>query len=687
MTGDVKIVERTPLVDWFKGSMASFAAMEYNGVGLDEALLNFRHIYPEATTLDCEYKSDEVFRYDESCRNTIQHFIDKGLLEIASYSFLSEPVRLPEGAQSAEYGVVVIPANRQDDREIDGHLYTICNDPAELRIKVTRRAPGLLNGFENVDYPEAMKDVPLRAGLSQLDDNLHMPMRSLYIVTPGVTALKAGSDNNLYLVKTNDSEFRNLEADPGASEDGTGLRAVGEVLNVTADKANPDRCNVYVRFADTHFKEGYYYTVRFNYAEDTPGSVTSLAACDGQAVFTVKVVAEYQMWTGAVDESSNFNNDNNWRRVSYDELSGRSVDLSLVTDGDNDRAFSYSPLAFTKIIVPAGNKYPYMFAPGRKSSVSVFDGKNYIDAVLADHLSDNPSAGKATSDIEYDLTAEEFDGSLYCRVWNPNTCGQVHFKSGSEIANQQHLVYDKAWVDMEMTPGLWYTASSPLQDVVAGDMYLPTATARQTSELFKPMTFSREQYDRFCPAVYQRGWDRGIANVYELPSESDAEVRNVAVNLDWSDVYNDVQERYSAGLGFSIKTDVDDMKSAKPDKVLFRLPKDDSSYEYWTQDGLDHGLENGGGIARSNPYRLNPVDAVITVSNHSEGRYFLVGNPFMAHLDMKTFFDTNRSVINPKYWIMSSDSQLCAVMDEASEGFVGTVDDASMVAPMQGFFV
>ncbi|WP_297063800.1 hypothetical protein [uncultured Duncaniella sp.] len=690
VTGDVKIVERTPLVDWFKGSMDSFGKMEYNGVGLDEALLNFRHIYPEATTLDCEYKSDKGFRYDETYRNTIQHFIDNGLLEFASYSFLSEPVRLAEGETSAVYHVVVIPANRQEDREIDGHLYTICNDPAELRIKVTRRAPGLLNGFENIDYPEGMKDVPLRAGLSQLDYNLHnlyMPMRSLYIVTQGVTSLKVGEDDNLYLVKTNDSEFRNLEDDPGASEDGTGLRVVGKVLKVTADKAHPDRCNAYVHFDETRFKEGYYYTLRFNYAEDIPAGVTSLAACDGQAVFTVKVVAEYQMWTGAVDESSNFNNDDNWRRVSYDELSGNSVDSKLVTDGDNDRAFSYSPLAFTKIIVPAGEEYPYMFAPGRKSEVSVYDGKKYINVVLSDHLSDNSSAGKATSDIEYDLTAEKFDGSLYCRVWYPNTCDQVHFKSGSEIANQQHLVYDKAWVDMEMTPGRWYTASSPLQAVVAGDMYLPTATARQTTELFKPMTFSRKHYDRFRPAVYQRGWDRGIANVYELPSESAAEVRNVAVALDWSDVYNDVKEQYRAGNGFSIKTDISYMSGAKPDKVMFRLPKDDDSYEYWTQDGQDHGIENGGAITRENPYRLNPVDAVVTVSNYSAGRYFLVGNPFMAHLDMKTFLETNRNVIAPKYWIMSAGSQLCAVMDKASEGFVGTIDDASVVSPMQGFFV
>ena len=505
VTGDVRIVERTPLVDWFKGSLDSFASMEYEGTHLDEALLKFRHIYPEALTLDCEYASAEAFRYDEAYRNTIMHFIDEGLLELASYSFLSEPVRLPEGESSAEYCVVVIPANRQEDREIDGHLYTICNDPAELRIKVTRRAPGLLNGFENLDYPEAMTDVPLRAGLSQLADDLHMPMRSLYIVTPGVTALKAGADDNLYLVKTNDPEFRNLESEPGASEEGTGLRAVGEVIDVTAAMSGSDRCNAFVRFADTRFKEGYYYTVRFNYAEDTPGGVTSLASCDGQAVFTIKVVAEYQMWTGAEEESSNFNNDGNWRRVSYGELSGNSVDSDLVTDGDNDREFSYSPLSFTKIIIPAGEEYPYMFAPDRKlPAVSVFDGMAYVDAAFLEHLSDNPAAGRATRNIEYDLIATKVAGSLYCRLWNANTCGQVHFMSGSEIANQQHLIYDKAWVEMEMTPGRWYTASSPLQDVVAGDMYLPTASARQASELFLPVTFTRDLNDRFNPAVYQR---------------------------------------------------------------------------------------------------------------------------------------------------------------------------------------
>lgn len=193
--------------------------------------------------------------------------------------------------------------------------------------------------------------------------------------------------------------------------------------------------------------------------------------------------------------------------------------------------------------------------------------------------------------------------------------------------------------------------------------------------------------DRFNPAVYQRGWDKGAANVFELPSQSVGEIRNVAVSLDWSNVYNDVCESYEAGSGFSIKTDVTGLEGERPEQVLFRLPKDDMMYEYWTQDGLDHGVENGSELDRRSVGRLNPVDFQIRLVNNTSGRYFLVGNPFMAHISMERFFEVNKDVLNAKYWIMTGDSQQCAVMSPESGGFVGTDIDACMIAPMQGFFV
>ena len=106
-------------------------------------------------------------------------------------------------------------------------------------------------------------------------------------------------------------------------------------------------------------------------------------------------------------------------------------------------------------------------------------------------------------------------------------------------------------MEMNLATGRWYTLCSPLKSVVAGDMYLPTQGARQVTELFVPITFNTTDYNRFSPAVYQRAWNKAKATVYEIGGGS----RNVAVQTAWSRVYNDVDEDYSHGEGFSIKVD------------------------------------------------------------------------------------------------------------------------------------
>lgn len=687
LTGEPIILEECPLIDWFNGSQTEFAEAEFNGKKLDEALLNFRHVYPEALSLDQESKTAGDFSYNEKFKNTISHFIDNGKLLFASYSYVFDAIRFKENEKSVDCYVMAIPANRQEEREVDGKTYIICNDPTEIKITVDRRAPGLLDGFEGFDYPETVSDVPVRMGLKQFEKDLFIPLRNIYVVTEGVNQLiEMSEDKGIYLIRTNDPALRNLEADPGKNPDGTGLRQIGTVGAVSADINSKSNGNAKVRFDnDNPMKEGYFYTLRLNYREKPESGMLPEDVCDGQLAFTVKVVAEYQMWTGS--DSQNFNNDNNWRRVSSEELLATTSKDGYTTDDDkNENTFSYSPLDFTKIIIPSGEKYPHLFKPGESSTYHVFDGNREIDVTHPTGLSDNSGAGVATSEIEYDLTAKDVDGILYCRPWYANTCEQIHFLANSEIMNQQHLIYEKAWVDMEMEPSRWYTASSPLQSVVAGDMYLPTDGARQNTELFQEITFQKGINDRFAPAVYQRGWDRGVANVYELPSNSNNEITNVAVSLDWSNVFNDVQEKYNAGLGYSIKTDVTDVKS-KPELVSFRLPKADTAFEYWTQDGNDHGTENGGLVTRDKAYRLNDVNCEVKLTNANGSKYFLAGNPFMAHVDMKKFLDVNSSVINPKYWIMNGDSQTCAVMDENSNGFIGSVENASVLPPMQGFFV
>ena len=54
---------------------------------------------------------------------------------------------------------------------------------------------------------------------------------------------------------------------------------------------------------------------------------------------------------------------------------------------------------------------------------------------------------------------------------------------------------------------------------------------------------------------------------------------------------------------------------------------------------------------------------------------------------MKRFLEVNSNVIQGKFWIMTRNSQQCTILDPESDGFIGTVDDATATAPMQGFFV
>lgn len=264
--------------------------------------------------------------------------------------------------------------------------------------------------------------------------------------------------------------------------------------------------------------------------------------------------------------------------------------------------------------------------------------------------------------------------------------------------NQQELTYTKAWVDMELDHSRWYTVSSPLKEVFAGDFYLPTDGARQMTELYQDITFLKGTHDRFRPAVFQRGWDKGIARVYEIggPAVDAADVRNVAIKTFWSNVYNDVKEQYGGGVGFSIKTDVSDMEAThQPDekvKVLFRLPKADTYYEYWDKEGNTKGHSTD--IARSDAqYRLNESSGSITVSTANPGNYFLVGNPFMTHMDIQKFLKKNEGLLEQKYWVITKSGQIAGGIN--TEGaFVAAdptdeewADDPTVVAPMQGFFV
>ncbi|MCM1452135.1 MAG: T9SS type A sorting domain-containing protein [Clostridium sp.] len=711
---ELVVVDENARFDWYAGPYSEFAELEDGK--LWEAINMFREVYPEAT--DENWKSmdpDDV--YKEEMRELILKYTEvpedgssspKLFIGQSSYSFPS--LLLEEGETEREEFVLAIPIGKvyeKQDAEGNEQQYLICTAPTEVRVQVRQRAPRLASGIFNIQYPEYYKthDVPLRISLDRVEAAstemkslarqeaapLILPFRAITPVTSGVqNMIIPNSGSPIQLVYTNDPQYKDLA---GAGKDENDLWVVGDAQKMTAQVGKENSSFVQMVFYNKIngedgliFKEGYQYRMRYLFSEQAPLDATGTdEVCTGHVVFTLKIVPEYQEWVGG--ENLNWNNDDNWRRVEYSDLKAADGDPALtkkVTDGSNANAFSYAPLDFTKVVIPQGANVPELF---KVDSIGIdLNGAVYgWDRDPSERKDEN--IGAATTLVQYEMIQRIEDGvnATYARPWLSNMCEQIHFESGAEIGQQQWLRYEKASVDMEVDPSRWYTLSSPLQGTLAGDMYLPTADARQNTEYFKPITYDPAKNNRFKPAVFQRSWNTAKATVYNYDGH-DGHTTDVSIVANWSNVYNDVEVEYMAGNGFSIKTDLAGVSTGESEKVMFRLPKADESYWYYTEDGKDSGDFTK--LKRERPqHRLNAHKGDITVKAADRtNRLFLVGNPFMAHMDMKEFLDANEGVIERKYWILDGAHQGAAVMNDAEE-FDGTIDEARYLAPMQGFFV
>ena len=684
----------------------------------------------------------------------LRKYIEEGRLVLHASSFVFPPI---QGSADDEERILVLTAMPiipgPDDDEKN---YKVCSQPNEIRLRVADSAPRMLDGFDGIEYPE--EDVPLRLGFRQLNsingvapltsnggDNLvvnktvAIPADAKYLELPlrGITSYKGeGSDATMgiggnvneegdpfvYLVETNDPRYIGLDKHPMDKQAiKNGLLPIGMMQNMTAIKNGTANSVGIVFSKQMEFREGYYYRVRFNFDEVLNTEVDGY--CQGQVVFTLKVVPEYMKWTGV--DSRNWNNDANWSRVKAEELllpdgDAKTSDHTIVNDKKRialvenamgvietrevdvtGNAMSYAPLDFTKVIVPnlrgdeTAKGYPWMFTASSKDIQTLNGSRTWNDKATSAVVD---AEGIATENIEFDMTSLDLTGKLACRPWYANTCDQIHFNHGAELVHQESFVfeknYQKAWVDMEMTGDRWYTLGSPLQGVVAGDMYTKTAGGKQDNELFTEINFNNTDYGRFEPAVYQRGWNKAETKTYFLGDESHAS-KSTAVSLNWSRVYNDVDEDYAPGTGFSIRTESKGIDNWGEDKIVrFRLPKADDTYKYFDPGNNTEGADDTNVTRNGNRHSLiafnNDGKFEPTVSVGTAGNYFLVGNPFIARMDMAKFLVVNSNVIDPYYWIMTSNRQDATYWDEKSGTFISTdlTEKADgQIAPMQGFFV
>lgn len=622
---------------------------------------------------------------------------------------------------------------KPEGKEVDGYIectlngkkYLLCPAAIPVPLRVMLDGPQLNFGFNDVDYPfnDGDYEASLRIGLPQLEKlkasngYLKIPLHSATMrggaaITGPLTFIddsgtSAVASTSVYVASTNDPLWKlNTQV---ATLESKELAAIDPKVQSTLD----------LKFSDTaleNFHEGYYYVLRFVYEKRAASAATT--NCPGESYLKVKIVPEFITWYPTADGgmNANWNNDDNWHRSSSTELYddkytdylayGSSMSGTPTSAKDIPTQNSYVPMKFTKVTIGNLNGLPF---PDLGNVV--YRSTNQIATKLT-----NGKGNEATKYIQYDIMAfwNEADankgleaGNLKCEKFYGNTCHQIYFKPQGELRDQCYLIYDKAWVEKELEPNKWYTMASPLQYIYAGDMYVPAKDGRQETKAFTDIKFTdktadgkADVYSRSKYPVYQRAWMKsGVEEISPKGDYSASHYPNgtvpsgVDMNLGyWSHVYNKVDESYAADGtfgGFSIKAGNALLPKDKTKKALLRLPKEDTSYQYFDYDGsttsggksvpVDKKNSYGKLLVAFNNEEKHLAEKTQSLGTDNNSGFYLVANPYTCSISMAKFFDANTG-LQKAIWMVEN-------------GEVKAISNAELdkqncaIQPTQSFFV
>lgn len=259
-----------------------------------------------------------------------------------------------------------------------------------------------------------------------------------------------------------------------------------------------------------------------------------------------------------------------------------------------------------------------------------------------------------------------------------NYCQNIHFEPGAELVNTPALTYSgKVFVDMALTGGTYHAVSAPITGMVTGDMFVSNGTSWGKSNYFTQPNSTNYPERRVSPIVYQRFWSKTVQN---QTLDSDATVS--AAETNWSGSFNVLTTAYETGQGFSIRLG---KESTTDDQTyVLHFPKAHTTYHYYYANGTASSkmatiTRSGDGIfvADELPYTL-------TLSNEAASDYFLLGNPFMCHIDLAKLLSGNSGIASLAVYDGTNYNTITLGEDGS---LVSTGSTLTKLAPMSAIWV
>lgn len=540
--------------------------------------------------------------------------------------------------------------------------YIFCTEPQTRELEAFA-SPALSVGFPEVVYP--ITKVPLRMGLMNITEDkilTNIPIQK-NIDEKYIKIIFGSGGNSLGMPYGNPNLGEDINTVYLYDEINQNYIPVADLVDdgLSATAKNGGSLSLTFReIADGTFKEGETYSLYIPFGEYSNG-VPIKNSCGGYAELQIKIVPEYLTWNG--DKDDNWYNDGDlWTMSTKNELYSKVSNES--------RTKTFSPLYFSKITLLKDGQLSLSSETYTNNVLNEVDNDNYIKYDMAVN---NTGENKAITVVPY----------------YGNKVDQIYFKPNATLTNQHLLDYQKAWVEFEIENMEKRWMASPLQNVHAGDFYAPTGETfkgRQETPAFTPIEYKETndiKYSRWAPAFYQKAWNSAIKYANQTDGTDIISVETVQNN--WSIEYNDVTVPYPIGKGFYLS--VEDIPE-KGSTAMVRLPKADESYKYEIKPTTKAGEALTDTQRNTTAGKLAAFDAkgelsLTLESAYNDAKHYLVGNPAMADLNMKSFFEKNKN-LSEKYWTLR-DGTFSATVDE---GFANNDAGATgTIAPMGAFFV
>lgn len=632
--------------DWFLSSLEDYHEIAINEYDIKGAIDYFR----KNTQYKAAFTRTDVEGWETNGVAEVQ--IKEGLIQLFEKKLLVTDKKEFSIILNSDK-IVAIPFVKTGT--IDNTVY--CTEIIEVPfLQYTDNVPKVHPGFPNYSYPSEITDTPVRMGVRHIKNGETLTVKLRENINFSID--NEAAQSHVLKEKTDDKDKIVLLYDLEGN-----LPPLGTVKEFFAKK-DGDNNFLKIEFdskeaESVNINEGQEYILLIPFAEyESEASESPIAtACDGLAQLRIKIVPEYLTWQGGKDGKWYSDKDNsatggsNWRISTKDDIYDE-------TNG-GDGSASYSPLYFTKITIPGGEELQL------ENITST--GNNPLDL------------GDGYGNIQYDMAVDKgTDGSIKVVPYYINKVDQIYFKPGATLLKQHLLTYNKARVDFEMTKERPYWMSSPLKDVYAGDMYAPAGNGRQETPAFEDITYDDGTNSRWGLPFYQKAWNK---TVWYKPSNDvgAADVEVPLVQSNWSIEYNDVWVPYSVGKGFYSRVESDNNDISD---VLVRLPKEDPNYGYETKALSGQGSRSNNGKLHTDSTDGGNIELNLSSSVDGDGNHFLIGNPYMAYLDMSKFFTTNTGLAN-KYWTLDNGTVIVGTPDVNWENG----QSYGYIAPMQAFFV